>query len=127
MKRIDFFIFRSTEFELIIQKYFPPSKANEILVRDSNDFERKIYSSTPDTTMFGSGGLRVSGPTNPGLASIGGLGTSSSLNGVVVINSLDDEFLFKNKPNDLEDGELELSIHTGEDEDTDNDNTLNDA
>ena len=68
--------------------------------------------------------MRLSGPANPGLGSIG-LGTSSSLNGIVVVNSLDDDYLFRNKQeNDLEEGEFELTVHTG---DEDEDNTLNDA
>jgi hypothetical protein len=54
--------------------------------------------------MFGSGGIRVSGSNNPGLASIQP-GTSSSLNGLVILT---------------EEGELELSLNT-EDEDTLND------
>ena len=75
--------------------------------------------------MFGSNGnLRVA--SNPGLASIGALGTSSSLNGMVVVNSLDDDYLMNNKEGeeDLEEGELEISIETG---DEDADNTLNDV
>lgn len=71
--------------------------------------------------MFGSGAIRASGSINPGIASIQP-GTSSSLNGLVVLNSLDDELYrqsFK-KQDEYEEGELELSIHS-EDEDTLND------
>jgi hypothetical protein len=70
--------------------------------------------------MFGSGGIRASASINPGLASIQP-GTSSSLNGVIILNSLDDELLkLNNEKQENEEGELELSILENED-------TLNDV